>query len=438
MAKKRIIILGAGLAGLSAAWHLQKRGIDCQLFEREKEVGGLCRSKHINGFTFDYSGHLLHFRSDYAFKLVKGLLGFNLIEHKRSSWVYSHGVYSRYPFQANLYGLPPAVVKECLLGFISASQNKHPAGNKSRDFLSWIYESFGPGIARHFMIPYNTKFWTVPLERLTCEWLDGFIPVPSLSEVVSGSVKESHRQFGYNSHFWYPKNGGISELPMAMAADIKKINLNCEVTEINLEKRQIRLVNGLKERFDCLISTLPLPELRRLITGLPESIISSFKKLKWNSIFNLNLGLDNSAERNRHWVYFPQADLSFFRVGSFHNFSSHMAPSGKGSLYAEVSYSKHSPLDRAGIVSRIERDLNMAGLLGENNAICLWDAVDIKYGYPIYDVNYNAARQEIFGCLGSYNIVSCGRYGSWRYMSMEDVLLEGKTISERLSGRKCG
>src|SRR3989338_9721065 len=121
MAKKRIIILGAGLAGLSAAWHLQKRGVDCQVFEKEPEVGGLCRSKNINGFTFDTSGHLLHFKHRYAFNLINNLLRDNLVKYQRRSWIYSHQKYIRYPFQANLYGLPSPVIKECLLGFIKAS-----------------------------------------------------------------------------------------------------------------------------------------------------------------------------------------------------------------------------------------------------------------------------------------------------------------------------
>ena len=70
MAKKRIIILGAGLAGLSTAWHLQRRGLDCQVYEKEPEVGGLCRSKNIGGFTFDFDGHLLHFKHNYTFNLI--------------------------------------------------------------------------------------------------------------------------------------------------------------------------------------------------------------------------------------------------------------------------------------------------------------------------------------------------------------------------------
>jgi len=436
MGRKRVIILGAGLAGLSAAWHLQKRGVDCQLFEREKEVGGLCRSKKIKGFTFDYSGHLLHFRSNYAFKLVKDLLGSNLVEHKRSAWVYSHGVYNRYPFQANLYGLPSAVVKECLLGFISASKNKHPTSNKNRDFLSWIQQSFGPGIARHFMIPYNTKFWTVPPQRLTCEWLDGFIPMPSLSEVVGGSVKESHRQFGYNSHFWYPKQGGIAELPKAIAAEVKNIHLKSEVIGIESGKKEIKLTGGGREKFDYLISTLPLPEIARLIKDVPVAIVASFKKLRWNSILNLNLGISGRDNHHRHWAYFPQGDVSFFRVGFFHNFSPDMSPEGKEALYAEISYSKDRPLNKSTIALRVAADLKKVGLRKDGDTIFLQDSVDIKYGYPIYDADYSQSRVEILEYLRLRNVLSCGRYGSWRYMSMEDVLLESMWMAEKVSERE--
>ena len=112
MAKNKIIVLGAGLAGLSVAWHLQKKGIECLVFEKESEVGGLCRSKTIKGFTFDCDGHLLHFKHRHAFNLVKSLLGNNLTEHKRSSWVYFDSSYIPYPFQANLHGLPAKIAEE--------------------------------------------------------------------------------------------------------------------------------------------------------------------------------------------------------------------------------------------------------------------------------------------------------------------------------------
>lgn len=432
MTKRRIIILGAGLTGLSVAWHLQRKGIECLVFEKESETGGLCRSKQINGFTFDYDGHLLHFKHNYTFNLVKRLLGNNLAEHQRNAFIYSFGRYIRYPFQANLHGLPFSVVKECLLGFLEASKNGHPQNKTDNNFLNWINCTFGKGIAKHFMIPYNSKFWTVTPEELTCEWLNGFIPIPTLNQVVEGTIKESQQQLGYNARFWYPKESGISQLPLAFAAEIKNIYANCPIKEIDLEKKQIKIKSRHREKFDFLISTLPLPELPYIIKGLPKEISGLFKRLKWNSIFNLNLGIEKKDNLKRHWVYFPEKDFSFFRVGFFHNFSSYLTPKNKSSLYIEVAYSKDGPLDKDKIILRIKEDLKKTGLLIKEDEICCQDINDIEYGYPIYDHNYHFTRENILKFLLQNNIFSCGRYGSWRYMSMEDVILQGKKIANRL------
>ncbi|MFH1191365.1 MAG: FAD-dependent oxidoreductase [Candidatus Omnitrophota bacterium] len=426
MGKKRIIVLGAGLAGLSAAWHLQKKGIDCQVFEKESEVGGLCRSKKIDGFTFDYSGHLLHFKHDYAFNLIKNLLGNNLVKHKRSAWIYSAGVYTPYPFQANLHGLPANIAKECLLGFIDAIKNHKVKDKKELTFLDWINYTFGSGIARYFMIPYNTKFWTVAPEELTCEWLDDFIPVPSLREVIEGTIEESRRQFGYNAHFWYPKKGGISEVARALSGQIKHIYTDCEVTEIDLKAKEIRLNSANREKFDYLISALPLPEFPRLVKDLPSQISPWFKKLRWNSILNFNLGIEKKDCSGKHWAYFPQEGLSFFRIGFAHNFSTFLAPEGRSSLYVEVSYSQEKLLDKKNVVARIMQELKKVGILNQNDKICVSDLNDIKYGYPIYDKNHNSARETVIKYLRQNNIIPCGRYGSWRYMSMEGSILDGR------------
>ena len=111
-----ILIVGAGLAGLSAAYHLS--GLPYRLYEREQEVGGLCRSYKKDGFTFDYTGHLLHFRQAEIKALVETLLAGKLQKHARQSFIYSHRTYTEYPFQVNTFGLPPEVVRECLMGII--------------------------------------------------------------------------------------------------------------------------------------------------------------------------------------------------------------------------------------------------------------------------------------------------------------------------------
>jgi protoporphyrinogen oxidase len=432
MAKKRIFVLGAGLAGLSAAWHLQKKGTDCQIFEKESEIGGLCRSKNVNGFTFDYDGHLLHFKHRYTFNFIKNLLGDNLAKHKRNAWIYFYDRYIPYPFQANLYGLPQPIMEECLLEFIQSYKDNHHKSKKNLSFLNWINQVFGKGIAKYFMIPYNTKFWTMPPQELTCEWLDGLIPLPSLNQVIKGAIGENKRQLGYNAVFWYPKKGGINQLPSALASSIKGIQTNCKIIEIDLQKKYIKTSSGNKERFDYLIFTIPLPEMRYLIKRLPEDLISLFDRLNWNSIFNLNLGIDRKDNFKRHWVYFFQKEICFFRVGFPHHFSFSLTPPNKSSLYIEVAYSKDRPIDKSKIVLRIKEDLEKVGILSKYDKICAQDLNDIKYGYPIYDINYSKARKAILRFLDSRNTLSCGRYGSWRYMSMEESILDGRQMMNLL------
>lgn len=427
MPKKRIVVLGAGLTGLSIAWHLQRKGVDCQVFEKESEVGGLCRSKTIGGFTLDYDGHLLHFKHRYTFDLVSRLLRGNLTGHKRSSWIYSYGRHTRYPFQANLYGLPSSIIKECLVGFFKASKSKK--ANLPKTFLDWINQTFGKGIARYFMVPYNTKFWTIPPAKMNCAWLDGFIPVPSLDQLIEGTIQENNRPLGYNAHFWYPKKGGINQLALAMAIRIKNIHTGCQVAEIDVAGKKIKMASGDTAEYDRLISTVPLPEIPFLAKDMPKRIYPLFKKLRWNSIFNLNLGIDKKDYLGRHWVYFPEKELSFFRVGFFHNFSPSLAPAGKSSLYAEVAYSKEKPIDKNKIVLHIVEDLKHVGILAQGDGILFEDINDIKYGYPIYDNQYHQSRQEIIKYLNHRDITPAGRYGSWRYMSMEDALLEGKAVA---------
>ena len=111
------VIVGAGPTGLSAAYHLGERSL---LLEQNSTVGGWCRSIQEGGFTFDYAGHIMFSRDDYVHELYKLLLGDNVHWQDREAWIFSKGVYTRYPFQGALYGLPPDVIKECIMGAVEA------------------------------------------------------------------------------------------------------------------------------------------------------------------------------------------------------------------------------------------------------------------------------------------------------------------------------
>jgi protoporphyrinogen oxidase len=428
MSKKRIIIIGAGLAGLSAAWHVQKNGVACKIFEKEAEVGGLCRSKKVKGFVFDCDGHLLHFRNKYTLNLIREELKVNIIRHQRSSWVYSFGRYIPYPFQANLRFLPPAIADECLKGFVKADRNV--ARKKYDNFLSWIKHSFGPGIAKHFMVPYNNKFWRFPLNKISCEWVDSFIPRPTLSQVLEDHCVKEQQKFGYNAHFWYPAKNSINLLPQAFEKQICGINKKCSIRAIDIDKKEFTIDGTTREHYDILISTIPLPELVKIISPVPKDILQKFSLLRWNSIFNLNLGVTEACHSGKHWVYIPDIDNIFFRVGFFHNFAKNIFPSGTGSLYTEVSYRNHKQANQQEMTEGVIEGLKNLGFIRGKQSVIAQDINDIQYGYPIYDTHYHRARNGIIDFLLKHNIIPCGRYGSWQYMSMEDAILDGKRVAD--------
>lgn len=266
---------------------------------------------------------------------------------------------------------------------------------------------------------------------MTCEWLNSYIPTPSLTQVIAGAIKKNSQEYGYNAVFWYPKTGGINCVPQALSRGIKHIKTNSPITEINLIKKQIKTASGDIEKFDYLVTTIPLPELSHLIKDIPLMIKSAFNKLKWNSIFNLNIGIDRKPGlENKHWVYFPQKDICFFRVGFYHNFSSSIVPNGKMSLYAETALPGNSLINRPELADSIKKDLQRIGILYKDDKIRAQDENEIKYGYPVYDYNYSASRKIIFNFLKKNSVISCGRYGAWKYMSMEDAICEGLNISK--------
>lgn len=430
MSKKKIIIIGAGLSGLSAAFHL---GGNYEIYEKESQPGGLCRSKELNGFIFDLGGHLLHLKKKYTRDLIKKFLGKNLRCLFRNSYVYSFGKFTRYPFQMNTFGLPDSIKRECVIEFIKARLQNSNTKILRTNFNQWIYHNFGSGIAKYFMIPYNEKFWIVHLKNLTCDWIDGFIPIPTISDVVSGALRNYPKLIGYNARFLYPSSGGIACLVKAFTRYVKKIHLNMELMRIYPKKKVIEFSDGRGCEYDKLILSVPLIELKDMIQeDMPKCIKEAFKGLKFNSIFNLNLGIKGKELSNKHWIYFPERDFVFFRVGFYSNFSDFMAKKDCYSIYAEVSYSNSTPVDKRIIVERIIEDLLRIGLITSRDNLIVKDIVDIKYGYIIYDRCYAEALRRITDYLKRNNIFMIGRYGRWKYMTMEDAILDGESIAKQL------
>jgi len=420
------VFIGAGISCLAAA---RRRRGDSIVLEAAARPGGLCRSERVEGFTFDYTGHLLHLRRPRVRRWVRRLLGDNLARHRRSAWIFSSGVYTRYPFQGHFHGLPPRVAAECLLGFFEALQRGRPG--RARDFASWARAQFGAGVARHFMIPYNRKLWTVDPAELTLEWLDRFVPRPGLEQVVRGALEDVDDAAGYNACFHYPRRGGIESLVEALARGLR---LECgqRVTTIDLQHRRLRLAGGEEIAFGNLASCIPLPRLVRMCRPLPDSVRERAGELRWAGVYNLNLGLPGPAPA-RHWVYLPERRFRPYRFGYASNFSAALAPAGHHAVYVEASYRGGRRPDRRRLRRRLLADLAAAGVITSRRRPVVTCELDIPCAYVIYDRRRTPAVRAIRRYLEQRRVFPIGRYGRWEYSSMEDALWQGLQLAERLA-----
>src|SRR5581483_1913316 len=248
-----VIIIGAGLTGLSCAYHL---GGEYLLLEKEFEPGGIVRTRiRLNSFHCDGTGHWLHLRNAGMKELVGKLLPGQLAEHERKAVIFSHGVFTAYPFQANTYGLPREVIMECLLGLLRAKHpedfGQTPAAEPPQNFHDWIVRAFGEGIAKHFMVPYNQKLLGVNLTELMPAFAERVIPRPSTEDVIKGALGFSKESLGYNAKFVYPRQGGIGALSRAFANALKEPPLyGTDVAEIDLRQKTVSLANGKTVRFE--------------------------------------------------------------------------------------------------------------------------------------------------------------------------------------------
>lgn len=426
----KIIIIGAGLTGLSAAYHLEQAGYtDFQIFEKEPEIGGLCKSIIQDGFTFDFTGHLLHISDPYFEKIVEqSIQKINLNPIQRRSFIYSHGVYTDYPFQTNLFGLPKEVVTECIEKFV-----QRPKKSVSNSFYHWAVHNFGLGIAKEFFIPYQTKIFGYDIRKITASWTGRFVPATSLSQIITGALSRQNTDLGYNANFFYPKSGGIFSWVKEFSKKIQTaVQTNHYVKQIDQKNRIVHFTNGRAEKYDHLISTMPLNLLLKMSTECSnQNLKLAVNKLACNSVINFNLGLNRPQISDKHWIYFPEQKYAFYRLGFYHNFSKSVTPPNCSSVYGEFAYYRKSK-------NYINETLKNALietkklLKIDDKDIITQKIISIPHAYVIYNFWREKNLPKIHTILNNQQIYSCGRYGEWKYSSMQEAILDGQKVVSKI------
>lgn len=429
-----IIVLGAGLAGLSAAHHL---GGAVDVFEKEEYVGGHSRTKHVNGFNFDEGPHVFFGTGDCARQFVWEPLADELIRHKAEIWNnYGGRRYGRYPVQANAHALPPELATRCVLDFIEADRQPE---REVRTYEDWCYASFGRAFADEFMLRYARKIWTVEPSEMTTEWLGskvgGRITRPSLEQVVRGAVDPGPQDINYLTEFAYPKHGGFGRVAGPVSADVRNLRLGCGVARIESVAKRVTFADGTSRAYSAAISTLPLPALVRLTADAPPDIRAAAGRLRCTSIRCVNLGIERPDIGPGHWVYFYDHAVPFFRVSFPSKYSPANAPPGHSSVTCEVAYSLDKPLDECRLVERIVAALRETGILAPDDRVVLEDQLDIPYAYVIFDFARTEAVRFIHEWMESVGLYPCGRFGEWGYHWSFEAIESGQRVARRVAER---
>jgi UDP-galactopyranose mutase len=467
--RKPIVVAGAGPTGLSAAYHA---GRDALLLEQADRVGGWCRSIAVNGFTFDYAGHIMFSGDEYVHRLYRILLGGNMHWQDREAWVYSKGVYTRYPFQGSLYGLPPEVIKECLTGAIEArfgplhgpAQPRKANGNgpqcapgeirdccadgileseaalarmqeEPRNFEEFIYKVWGAGIAKHFAIPYNRKLWTVPLAEMETSWLGGRVPLPDLEEMIEGALKPAPKPMGPNARFGYPLRGGFQALMDAFLPLLEgELRLKARVARVWPRRRALELADGTELEYEHLISTMPLPVLIAMMGDeAPPKVRAAAAALRHISVRCVHLGVGRPNLTAKHWIYYPE-DTVFHRIFVQGNASPHCNPPGGFGLTCEITYSPWKPLPAEGdeLVRRCIEDCVRTGMMRPEDPILAAAQCDLPHAYVVYDHARARNVAVIRKWIEQQGILLAGRYSEWEYYNSDHAFIAGKKAVEQI------
>jgi len=419
------------MAGFGAAYRLNQEGITPVLYDKNAYYGGHTASfRNDSGFMFDIGPHI-SFTKD---PRIQDLFAESVDQQYETLPIslnnYWRGHWPKHPVQLHLHGLPDDVVVKVISDFVEERQKPD---QPPKNYADWLVSSFGRSFAELFPMQYTRKYHLTTAENMSTDWLGPRIYRPSLEEVLRGALSPSAPHVHYITHFRYPSAGGFMNY-LKKFVPLGNLKLNHELISIDPRARQLRFSNGHSANYDGLVSSVPLPDLIRMIEGTPQDVLEASQRLACSTCVLVNLGVDRQDLSDAHMTYFYDEDVCFTRLGFPHMLSARNAPAGTGSIQAEVYFSKkYKPLDESPdtLIDPVIKDLRRVGLLRENDRVLSKHAMLLPYANIIFDLDRAAALKIVHGYLDDLGIAYCGRYGDWGYMWTDESFISGEEASAK-------
>ena len=336
-----------------------------------------------------------------------------ILEVVKKSFIEYKGRQIDFPFQKNIHQLPQAEFIECIYDLYFAAR----ADAKNEDsFAAMLYSRFGRAIAEKFLIPYNEKLYACDLGTLDPNAMGRFFPHADLTDIIRNMKVADNAT--YNAKFTYPEGGAI-EYVTAIASAVKKdgIVLGERLVGIDLTKK-VAKTSKREIEFDRLVSSAPFNKLLALAHVEHDASVYS-----WNKVLVFNLGFDKKGQKDVHWVYFPDREVTFYRVG----FKDNIFDSDRLSLYVEIGYAKDAVVDVEATRQRVLADLEKTGVTKGHQLVAEHHVV-MDPAYVHITQRSIAEHKRLAEHLRGRGVHSAGRYGGWTYCSIEDNIVEARRL----------
>jgi protoporphyrinogen oxidase len=272
---------------------------------------------------------------------------------------------------------------------------------------------------------------------MSTDWLGPRIYRPSLEEVLRGALSPSAPNVHYITHFRYPTDGGFVRY-LTKFVPMGNLNLNHELKSVDPINRRLTFSNGVVAQYDALVTSVPLPDLIRMIDGAPQNVVDASKRLACSTCVLVNVGVNREDLSNAQMTYFYDDDICFTRIGYPHMLTANNAPPGTGNIQAEVYFSeKYKPLtgSPSDWIEPVITDLRRCGILRDSDEILSKNAMMLKYANIIFDLERAEAVKVVHGYLDELGISYCGRYGDWGYLWTDEAFKSGELAAQKALDR---
>ena len=416
------LILGAGIAGLGAAYALRKAGKTALVVERDATYGGLCGNIEIDGFRFDRFVHFTFTQNDEVNAIFKASCG-ELIKHTPNPFNIYHRQWIKHPAQNNLFPLVTDEKEEIIRDF--KARPVVDATYVPKNYEEWLRVQFGNYFAEHFPMVYTKKYWMREARDLRTEWVGNRVYQPSLDEVIIGSQTAETPITYYAKEMRYPQKGGYKALLKSMA-DVANIEYGMCVTEICPKEKKVRFANGREIGYEKLYSSLPLPVVIESIQNVPDAVRDAVNQLECTSGYHISVALKTKNIPPYLWWYIYDEDILAARVYSPSLKSPDNVPEGCSSLQMEVYCKENEYTERELIEGTVGMLVGM-GILKQEDILFTHVGFE-KYANVIFTEPIYIARTIVRDWLKEQGVETIGRFGEWDYLWSDQSLLSGMNI----------